>query len=86
MDDDIVTGDPVDRGGDSVLVASLERVDNTQDLSSVAASGGRVGQDQSDGLLGVDDKDGADGEGNALLVHVGGVLVVKPGEGGGRAR
>jgi hypothetical protein len=38
----ILTGNPVDRGGDSVLVTSLERVDNTENLSGVATSGSRV--------------------------------------------
>jgi hypothetical protein len=78
VDNDVVTGHPVDGGGDSVLVTSLERVDDTEDLGGVAASGGGVGQDQTDGLLGVDDENGADREGNALLVNVGGVLVVQP--------
>lgn len=78
MDNDIVTGDPVDGGGDLVLVTGLERVDDTEDLGGVAAGGGRVGQDETDGLLGVNDEDRADGESNALLVNVGGVLVVEP--------
>jgi len=37
-----LTGNPVDRSGDSVLVTGLERVDNAEDLSSVATSGGGV--------------------------------------------
>lgn len=78
MDNDIVTGNPVDGGGDLVLVTGLERVDDTEDLGGVAAGGGRVGQDETDGLLGVNDEDRADGESNALLVNVGGVLVVEP--------
>lgn len=75
----VLTRDPVDRGGDAVLVASLERVDNAEDLSGVAASAGGVREDGADGLLGVDDEDGTDGESDALLVDVGGVLVVDPG-------
>lgn len=78
VDDDIVTGNPVDGGGDLVLVTSLERVDDAEDLGGVATSGGRVGEDGADGLLGVNDEDGADGEGNALGVDVGGILVVNP--------
>jgi hypothetical protein len=77
VDDDVVAGDPVDGGGDLVLVAGLERVDDAQDLGRVAAGGGRVGEDGADGLLGVDDEDGADGEGDALFVDVCGVLVVE---------
>lgn len=61
-----------------MLVAGLEGVDDAEDLGGVAASGGGVGEDGADGLLGVDEEDGADGEGNALGVDVGGVLVVDP--------
>lgn len=59
-----------------MLIARLQRVDASQHLGGVTAGGGRVRQDQADGLLGVDDEDGADGEGDALGVDVGGVLVV----------
>ena len=61
-----------------MLVASLQGVDNAQDFSSVADSAGWVGKDGTDGLLGIDDEDAADSEGNTLLVDVGGVLVVDP--------
>lgn len=37
VDDDIITRDPVDGCGDPVLVTSLERVNNTEDLGGVAA-------------------------------------------------
>lgn len=37
-----LTGNPVDRSGDSVLVTGLERVDNTENLSGVATSGSGV--------------------------------------------
>lgn len=73
-----LTREPVDRRGNLVLVAGLQRVDHAQDLGGVAAGAGGVGEDQADALLGVDDEDAADGESNALLVHVGGVLVVDP--------
>jgi len=61
-----------------VLVAGLQGVDNSEDFSSVAAGAGGVGEDGADGLLWVDDENGADGEGNALGVDVGRVLVVDP--------
>lgn len=67
---------PVDRGGDAVLVTSLERVHHTENLGGIASSGRGVAHDQADGLLGVNDEDGADGEGNALGVDIGGILVV----------
>ena len=78
VDDDVVAGDPVDGRGDLVLVAGDERVDDAQDLGRVAAGRRRVAEDGADRLLGVDDEDGADREGDALLVDVGGVLVVDP--------
>ena len=78
VDNHIITWNPVDWGGDTVLVASLEGVDDTEDLGGVAASGGRVREDEADGLLGVNDEDRTDGERNALGVNVGGILVVKP--------
>ena len=79
VDDDVVAGHPVDGRGDLVLVARLQRVDDAQDLGAVAARRRRVRQDGADRLLGVDEEDGADGEGDALLVDVGRVLVVDPG-------
>jgi hypothetical protein len=73
----VITGDPVDGCGNAVLIAGLKGVDDSEHLSGVAAGGSWVGQDEADRLLGVDDEDGADGEGNALGVDVGGVLVVE---------
>jgi hypothetical protein len=75
---DIIAWDPVDWGRDAVLVAGLEGVDDAENLGGVAAGGGWVGEDEADGLLWVDDEDGADGEGDALGVAVGDVLVVNP--------
>ena len=52
-------------------------IDDPQDLVKVATSGGRVRDGQTDGLLGIDDEHGSDGEGNTLGITVGGVLVVQ---------
>lgn len=60
----------VDGRGDPVLVSGLQAVQDAQDLCGIAAGGGRVAEDEADGLLGVDDEDGADGESNALCVDV----------------
>lgn len=49
-----------------VLVTGLQRVENPQDLVGVTASRSRVRQDETNGFLGVNYKDGADGECNAL--------------------
>lgn len=76
VDNDVVAGHPVDWGGDLVLVTGLERVDDPEDLGSVTAGRGRVGEDGADDLLGVDDEDGSDGEGDSLLIDVGRILVV----------
>lgn len=75
-DDDILADLPVDRGGDALLVARLQRVDHAQHLGGVPARRRRVEHDEADRLLGVDDKDRADGEGDALFVDVGQVLRV----------
>jgi len=77
VDNHIITGDPVDWCGDTVLIASLEGVNDAEDLSSVTASGSGVGQDQSDSLLRIDDEDRSDGESNALGVDIGSVLEVE---------
>ena len=61
-----------------MLVTSLERVNDAQDLSGVAACAGGVGEDGADGLLRIDDEDAADCESDAFLVDVCGVLVVDP--------
>jgi hypothetical protein len=79
VDNDIVTGNPVDGSGDAVLVTGLKAVQDTENLGAVTTCGCRVGQNKTNGLLGINDEDGADGECNALLVDVGGVLVVDPG-------
>ncbi len=78
MDNHIITGDPVDRCGDAVLVAGLERVNDTKNFSGVTAGGSGVRQNQPDGLLRIDNEDGSDGESDALGVNIGGVLVVEP--------
>jgi hypothetical protein len=79
VDNDVVTWHPVDGGCDAVLVPRLQAVEDTEDLGRVTTSGRGVGEDEADRLLGVDDEDGADGEGDALAVDVGGILVVDPG-------
>lgn len=75
-DDHVITGEPVDGAGDTVLVGGLKSIDDTEDLGSVTAGGGGVGHDQTDLLGGVDDEDRADGQSHTLGVDVGGVLVV----------
>ena len=76
--DDIFARHPVDWCCDAVLVASLERVNNAQNLRRVATRRSGVGEDGADRFLGIDDVDRADSKGNTLLVNVGGVLVIEP--------
>ncbi len=45
MDDDVLAWEPVYWGGDAVLVAGLEGVDDAEDFGGVAAGGGWVGED-----------------------------------------
>ncbi len=78
MHNNIIAWNPVDWRGNTVLVTGLQRVDNTENLGRVAASGGRVGEDEANSLLGVDNEDRANSERNALGVDIGGILVVKP--------
>lgn len=59
-----------------MLVRELESIDDPEDLGGVAASGSRVGHDQTDLLAGVDDEHRADGQGHTLGIDVGGILVV----------
>lgn len=74
--DNVITGDPVDGGGDTVLLGGQKSIDDTEDLGGVTASGGGVGEGETDLLGGVDDEDGADGQSQTLGIDVGGVLVV----------
>ena len=78
MNNDVITRDPVNRSSDPVLIARLQRINNAKHLGSIAASRSRVGKYKADGLCWVDDENGADGESDALLVNIGGVLVIQP--------
>ena len=73
-----LTRHPVDRRGHPVLVPCLQRIDDTEHLGRVAAGRGRIRQDQTNRLFRVDDEHRSNGEGNALLVHVGRVLMIDP--------
>lgn len=74
MDNNIISLLPVTGSGDAVLVTELKRVNDTEDLIKVTASGSGVGQNKTDGLLGINDEDGTDGERNTLGVNVGDIL------------
>ena len=72
------TGDylSVNGGDERVLVIQLKRVNDTEDFLRVTAGAGGVVDDCADDLLGIDEEDGSDGQGHALAVDVGGILVV----------
>lgn len=77
MDDDLVSLLPVDWSSDTVLVAELQGIDDSEDLSEVASSGGWVLDLQTDHPLWVDDKDGSDGERDTLGIDVGRVQSIE---------
>jgi hypothetical protein len=62
VNNDPVTWNPIDRCSNLVLVTSLKRVHNTENLLGVAAGGCWVGENETDGLLWINDEDGSDGE------------------------
>lgn len=59
--DDILTCLPVDWGNNTLSVTLLQGVDDSQNFGGVSTDRSRVGQNQSDGLLWVNDKDRSDG-------------------------
>jgi hypothetical protein len=60
--DNVITRKPVDGGGDTVLVGGLQGINDTEDLSGVTTGGSRVGENETDLLVGVNDEDRADGQ------------------------
>lgn len=74
--DHVVAHLPVDRGGDALLVARLQGVDHTQNLSGVAAGRSRVHHGQADFLARINDENRTNGESDALLANVVQVLLV----------
>ena len=79
VDNDIVTRRPIDRCGDTMLVRGLVRVNYSEKFRRVTTSGGRVGEDEANDLLGINDENRANGEGNPSRINIGGILMVKPG-------
>ena len=75
--DNIISRYPVNGRRDLVLVPSLQRVYNTKNLGAIAASRSWVGENGTNGLLGVDYEDASDGKRDALLIHVRGILVIQ---------
>ena len=73
----IPTWNPVYRRGNSVLISCLERVYHTEDFGRIASGRGRIRHDETNGLLGINDEDASDGEGNAFLIDICGILVVQ---------
>lgn len=72
---DIVPDIPIDGGRDALLVGCLQGINHAQDLRGVAASRRGIQHGETNLLGGVNDKDGADGKGNALLGKVVQVLL-----------
>jgi hypothetical protein len=78
MDDNIITRIPINGCRNAILIRCLQGVNDAKQFGGVAACGGGIGEDEADGFLGVNNEDGADGEGDTAGVNVGGVLVVEP--------
>lgn len=74
---DIIADLPVNGRGDALLVARLQAINHAQHLAGVAARRRGVHHGEADLAGGVDDEDGADGEGDALGVDVVEVLRVE---------
>ena len=72
-----LTRNPINRRRNPLPIARLQTIHHPQHLRRIPARARRIAQYQTDGLFGIDDEDGADGEGDALLVDVGGVLVIE---------
>ena len=72
-----LTRHPIDGRGDFLLISRLQAVHHPQHLGSVPARAGGIAQDETDGFLGIDDEHGTDGEGDALLIDVGRILVIQ---------
>lgn len=81
--DNVLPRNPIDRGGNLVLGADLQRVDHPQELVDVPPRRGRVGDDEPDDLFRVDDEDASDGQRETEGVDVGGVEGVEHVVGGG---
>lgn len=77
--DHIVPGLPVDGGIDGMFVSSEQRVEYAEKFGCVTARGGRVGLNQANDLIGVDNEYRPDGVGDSPCVHIGSILVIKPG-------
>lgn len=61
-----------------MFITRLQRIYHSQHLGGISTGRRGIGHDQSDGLLWVDDEDGADGESYSLLIHIRRILVIQP--------
>lgn len=60
-----------------MLIPRLQAIHHPQHLGRISASARRIAHDQPNRLFGIDDEDAADRKGNALLIDIGGILVVE---------
>lgn len=66
MNDNTVSGSPVSGSSNLVGITSLKRIDNSEDFVELTTGRSRVGKGETNGLLGVDNVDGADSEGDTV--------------------
>jgi len=77
MDNHVFTLLPVDGRGHTVLVTNLERVNDTNNFVKVATGRCWISNQETDGLLGINNENCSDGERKTLGVTIGSVLLVK---------
>lgn len=75
--DDIVTNLPIDRRCNALIIRSLQRINNSQNLKRISSTACRIHHRQTNLLRRIDYKNRADGEGDAFLINILQVLSVQ---------
>lgn len=60
-----------------MLVPSLQRVDHTQHFGRIPPRRSRIGKNQTNGLLRINDENAPDGKGNPFGVDIGRILMIQ---------
>jgi hypothetical protein len=77
----IFSDSPVNWRSNTGLISGLQGIDDSQHLGSVASRRSRVGHDEPNLLLGVDDEDATDGEGGSQVLDLLSIdHVIQPGD------
>ena len=73
----MLTRNPIDRRSDPLLIPRLQAIHHPQDLRRVSPGARGIAQNQTDGLLRVNNKHTPDGKRNALLIHIRHILMIQ---------